>query len=66
NRRHIPVPIKQQIISLSGKIDDKRTIVHLLDISLYTVYRVLRLAYRTGSVTCKPLQAGRPRVLNGV
>ncbi|KDQ09081.1 hypothetical protein BOTBODRAFT_535246, partial [Botryobasidium botryosum FD-172 SS1] len=66
NRRHIPAPIKEQIVSMALKIRDKQRIAELMDVGTSTVYRVVQKAFRTGSVTCQPLQCGGPRALSGI
>ncbi|KAF8485265.1 hypothetical protein DFH94DRAFT_624763 [Russula ochroleuca] len=65
NRRHITPSVKQQLVTMSAYILPCE-ISHVTQISKRTVNRVLRLQRRTGSVLQRPLQAGRPRTLNGL
>jgi hypothetical protein len=65
NRRHITPSVKQQLVTMSAYILPCE-ISHVTQISKRTVNRVLWLQRRTGSVLQRPLQAGRPRTLNGL
>ncbi|OCH91723.1 hypothetical protein OBBRIDRAFT_791950 [Obba rivulosa] len=62
-RRYIPEDVKEQIVTLSTQIRERKTVARLLDVSPRTVSRVLRLARTTGKVVRKPEVAGRRRIL---
>ena len=65
NRRHISTDVKYQLVAMSASLKPSE-IQRLTGISKRTVNHVLNLHRRTGCVVKKPLQAGRPRILNAL
>ncbi len=63
--RHIPCSEKEQLVVMSGYMHPSQ-IARVTQINIWTVQRVLALAFRTGSVVRNPLQAGRPQELNAL
>jgi len=65
NRRHINADVKCQLVAMSASLKPNEIQQHT-GISKRTVNHVLNLHWRTGCVVKKPLQAGRPRILNAL
>ena len=65
NRQHISADVKYQLVAMSASLKPSE-IQRLTGISKHTVNRVLNLHWCTGCVVKKPLQAGRPRILNAL
>jgi len=63
NRRHIPTEQKWLFITMSAHLKPKE-IAAVTEYSVDAVRRTLRIWRKTGDVVCRPLQAGRPRVLS--
>ena len=67
NRRHIPIAIKELMITLQTKKRlKKRQVADLLDVNPRTVRRVTKLEAETGSVVREPILKGPRRLLNGI
>lgn len=67
NRRHIPIPIKELMVTLQVRKGlKKKQIADLLDVNVRTVRRVTKLEATTGSVVREPISKGPRRVLNGI
>ena len=67
NRQHIPIAIKELMITLqTTKGLKKRQVAELLDVDARTVRRVTKLEAETGSVVREPLVKGPQRLLNGI
>lgn len=67
NRRHIPIAIKELMITLQTvKGLKKKQVAELLDVDVRTVRRVTKLEAETGSVVREPLVKGPRRMLNGI
>jgi len=67
NRRHIPVAIKEAMITLhTTKGLKKKEVADLLDVDVRTVRRVTRLEAETGSVVRESFLKGCRRLLNGI
>jgi len=65
NRRHISVDVKWQLLAMSASMTPLE-IEKATGIRKRTVNRVLEMFRMTGCVVKKPLQTGRPRILNGL
>jgi hypothetical protein len=65
NRQHINADVKHQLVAMSASLKLSE-IQHLTGISKHMVNHVLNLHPCTGCVVKKPLQAGRPRILNAL
>lgn len=67
NRRHIPIAIKELIITLQTRKRMKKThVADLLDVDTRTVRRVTKLEAETGSVVWEPVTRGPRWMLNGI
>ena len=67
NRRHIPVAIKELMVTLqTTKGLKKKEVADLLDVNIRTVRRVTKLEAESGSVVRVPLVKGPRRLLNGI
>ena len=67
NRRYIPPPIKELMVTLQTKKRMKKSqVAALLDVSPLTVRRVTKLKAETGSVVRPKSLVGAQRTLNGV
>jgi len=67
NRRHIPIAIKELMVTLqTTKGLKKKEVAELLDVNVRTVRRVTKLEAETGSVVREPLVKGPRRLLNGI
>ena len=67
NRRHIPIAIKELMITLqTSKGLKKKQVANLLDVDARTVRRVTKLEAETGSVVREPVSKGPRRLLNGI
>ena len=67
NRRHIPIAIKELMITLqTRKRMKKAQVADLLDVDPRTVRRVTKLEAETGSVVRKPVVKGPRWMLNGI
>jgi hypothetical protein len=65
NRRHISADVKESLVFMSASMTPLQ-IQYATGINKRTVNRVLCLWRGTGCVVRKPLQAGRPRILNAL
>ncbi|KAF8954278.1 hypothetical protein BDZ97DRAFT_1677231 [Flammula alnicola] len=65
NRRHISADVKRQLVYMSASLKPCE-IAHITGISKRAINRLLELHRRTGCVVKKPLQSGRPRMLNAL
>lgn len=67
NRRHIPITLKELMITLQTQKRMKKVqIADLLGVSSQTVQRVTKLEAETGSVVREPVAKGPRRMLNGI
>ena len=67
NRRHIPIAIKELIVTLQTKKGlKKREVAELLDVNARTVRCITKLEAETGLVVREPLVKGPHRLLNGI
>jgi len=67
NRQHIPIAIKELMVTLqTTKGLKKKQVADLLDVDTRTVRRVTRLEAETGFVVQRPVSKGPRRVLNGI
>jgi len=67
NRRHIPVAIKELMITLQTRKRMKKVqVADLLDVDPRTVRRVTKLEAETGSVVWEPVVRGPRWMLNGI
>lgn len=64
-RRHISSDIKEHIVLLASRYENTEIVANIMEVSVRTVRRVLKLAQETGKVVRKP-QRTRPRLLNGL
>ena len=64
NRKHIPIQVKQKIVTMSRL--PKTTIARNLQCSRRTVHRVLELVARTGAVVKTPVFNGERRLLDAI
>ena len=66
-RRHIPVPLKEQmvIMYLLHRIPISK-VAQLMDVHPSTVRRAVKKMQMTGSIATPPLQIGRQRALSGI
>jgi hypothetical protein len=66
-RRHIPTPLKEQMVIMHWVYQVPNSeIARLMDVHPCTVRRVVKKMRTTGSVVKHPLQIGPRRALNGV
>ena len=67
NRRHIPIAIKELMVTLQARKGmKKKQVAELLDVSTRTVRRVTKLEAETRSVVREAFAKGPRRLLNGI
>jgi len=67
NQRHIPIAIKELMITLQTKKGlKKKRVADLLDVDPRTVRQVTKIEAETGSVVREPVPKGPRRLLNGI
>ena len=66
-RRHIPVPLKEQMVIMHWVYRlPKPKVAELMDVHPLTVHCAVEKMRKTGSVVRYPLQSGPYRALNGI